>query len=337
MVSYWTYVYGTHDPHTRHQIWDEIILDRQDLNEPWFVLGDFSTIFDWSEKDGGDRSDDGSMIDFNIFQVRAGLTYLGFSGNPYTWSNNQQASNRVWQRLDRILSNAQGLAQFPLAKVTHLPRVCSDHYPLLFHSCETAPRRTRFHYQKMWHKHHGFKEIVKAQCDGQLHINPLLNFAFKLKRLRLFLRSWNWQVFGNIHTKINQLNVQVSVLEHDIHNQWNSEKARSLDTLEVELNDLEVSQLELLQAKAKMAWLQQGDINTSLFDTALKPRGRGLSVNLDMGDDTFSSDPDTIGDAAALHFASIFQGHTPPPPEHLMDLITPIISEAENESPNALP
>ncbi|KAL9683237.1 hypothetical protein QQ045_015056 [Rhodiola kirilowii] len=159
----------------------------------------------------------------------------------------------------------------------------------------------------MWHKHHGFKEIVKAQWDGQLHTNPLLNFALQLKRLRLFLKSWNQEVFGNIHTKIKQLNIQVSVVEHDIQNQRNSEKARTLDNIKAGLNDLEVSQLDLLQAKANMDWVQQGDRNTSLFHIALKARGMGLFVNLNMGDDTFSSDPDTIGNSASSHFASIFQ------------------------------
>ncbi|KAL9688558.1 hypothetical protein QQ045_032981 [Rhodiola kirilowii] len=166
MASYWTYVYRTHDPHTRHPLWDEIVTDGQNLEEPWFILGDFNAISDWSENEGGDRIDDGSMIDFNIFQVHVGLTNLGFSRNPFTWSNNQQALNQVWQWLDRILGNAQGLSHFPYAEVTHLPRVCSDHYPLLFNSCEPVPRRSRFHNQKMWHKHQGFKEIVKGQWDA---------------------------------------------------------------------------------------------------------------------------------------------------------------------------
>ncbi|KAL9691024.1 hypothetical protein QQ045_011441 [Rhodiola kirilowii] len=86
-----------------------------------------------------------------------------------------------------------------------------------------------------------------------------------------------------------------------------------------------------------MDWVQKGDRNTAFFHTALKARGRGLSVNLDMGDDTFSCDPDTIGNAAALHFASILQGHTAPPPDRLMSLITPVISDVDNESLNAIP
>ncbi|KAL9691133.1 hypothetical protein QQ045_011552 [Rhodiola kirilowii] len=93
----------------------------------------------------------------------------------------------------------------------------------------------------MWHKHHVFKELVQAQWDGQLHNNHLLNFAFKLKRLRAFLKTWNWDVFGNIHTKFKQLNVQVSVLEHDLQSHWSTDKARTLDNIKAELNDLEMS------------------------------------------------------------------------------------------------
>ncbi|CAM8965632.1 unnamed protein product [Rhodiola kirilowii] len=100
---------------------------------------------------------------------------------------------------------------------------------------------------------------------------------------------------------------------------------------------MEATHLDLIQSKAKMDRLQHGDRNSALFHTAMKARGSGFSVNLDLGDKTFTNDFDMIGNAAAAHFTSIFQGHTPPLPDHLMDIISPVITEAKNQALNALP
>ncbi|KAL9673369.1 hypothetical protein QQ045_029625 [Rhodiola kirilowii] len=301
-----TIVYGTHDQISRHQLWEDIAAEGQALSIPWFVMGDFNTISDWSEKQGGDLRDDGSMLDFNTFQVRAGLSDLGFSGNPFTWSNNQGEDSRVWERLDRVLANGQVLSQFPAAQVTHLPHIMSDHCPLLLHSSNPTPRPSRFFYQKMWHSHPGFSSFVQHNWDGKLHNNPLLNFGLKLKRLRQALKIWNWQVFGNINVKQRALASRIGVLE------------------------IVFTQLDLLQTKAKMAWVLDGDRNSTLFHAAIKARRQQAMVNLDVGDGIFTNDTDLIGSSAADFFSSLFQGHTPPPPASFFADIEGTISLEDN-------
>ncbi|KAL9667981.1 hypothetical protein QQ045_002351 [Rhodiola kirilowii] len=66
---------------------------------------------------GGNHSDASPMFAFNEFQLQAGLSDGGFSGSPYTWSNNQSGVNRIWERLDRTLLNGLAMSEFPMLKL----------------------------------------------------------------------------------------------------------------------------------------------------------------------------------------------------------------------------
>ncbi|XP_058094544.1 uncharacterized protein LOC131240378 [Magnolia sinica] len=46
-----------------------------------------------------------------------GLVDAGFSGNKFTWYNNQFGNARVWARLDRVLLNTEWMNSFPLFRV----------------------------------------------------------------------------------------------------------------------------------------------------------------------------------------------------------------------------
>uniref|UniRef100_A0A7N0VG35 Uncharacterized protein n=1 Tax=Kalanchoe fedtschenkoi TaxID=63787 RepID=A0A7N0VG35_KALFE len=69
-------------------LWEELISKALSSSEAWIIAEDFNTIATWEEKKGGDMSNDGSLRDFNEFMVRAGVSDVGYSGSPFTWTNN---------------------------------------------------------------------------------------------------------------------------------------------------------------------------------------------------------------------------------------------------------
>lgn len=54
------------------------------------------------------------------------LLDMGFSGDPYTW-----VRGNTRKRLDRALSNLEWRLRFTESTITHLPKLKSDHAPLL--------------------------------------------------------------------------------------------------------------------------------------------------------------------------------------------------------------
>ncbi|KAL9668448.1 hypothetical protein QQ045_002831 [Rhodiola kirilowii] len=129
------------------------------------------------------------MFDFNQFIIQAGLMDAGFEGNPFTWCNNRLEPNRIWKRLDRVLINGQAAADFPTLSVRHLPRISSDHCPLMVSTAHTTSRHGFFHYQPAWEAHHNFEAFVRSSWEGELNPNALVKFGLKLRRLRQRLRT----------------------------------------------------------------------------------------------------------------------------------------------------
>ena len=94
---------------------------------------------------------------------QCGLLDLGFHGLRFTWTN----KNPVWQcnikeHLDRGLGNAEWKIQFPKTEVHHLPRVKSEHCPILLITDpmdRKAPKPFRF--EQMWLTDPSFPILVE--------------------------------------------------------------------------------------------------------------------------------------------------------------------------------
>lgn len=69
------------------------------------------------------------MLLFNELISELALIDPPMMNQQFTWSNMQQ--NPVLARLDRFLISTEWDQDFPLSKVVALPRVTSDHCPIL--------------------------------------------------------------------------------------------------------------------------------------------------------------------------------------------------------------
>ncbi|OVA07468.1 hypothetical protein BVC80_8715g5 [Macleaya cordata] len=70
------------------------------------------------------------------------LIDLGYAGLAYTWANRSDNSEAI-VRLDRALCTPSGWVSFQDADVLHLPRLKSDHAPIILNTARVIPRRKR--------------------------------------------------------------------------------------------------------------------------------------------------------------------------------------------------
>lgn len=100
---------------------------------------------------------------FTYMITACGLIDLGFTGPSFTWCNKRKGLAKVQERIDRAMANSDWRLLYPEAAVIHLPRVHSDHCPVLL-TCEprvavdTSKRPFRFH--SMWLTHPELAEFV---------------------------------------------------------------------------------------------------------------------------------------------------------------------------------
>ena len=124
-------VYMSCDANIRKQQWKVLTARRQLWGDKWLLAGDFNDILTNEEKWGGNARAERSFKEFNSFIEYNNLVDLGFTGNPWTWSNNWDGEGEIRQRLDRGLSTINWSQYFDKAKCEHVETIGSDHNMLL--------------------------------------------------------------------------------------------------------------------------------------------------------------------------------------------------------------
>ncbi|XP_042009080.1 uncharacterized protein LOC121757629 [Salvia splendens] len=114
----------------RHALWEKM-RDITQVSEglPWFIGGDFNTILSSRDRLGSDTNRQAEMVDFAEAIEDCRLLDPGYDGSEFTW-----AKNGLMERLDRVLISETTSQMFDAIRVTNLPRIASDHGPLLVRS-----------------------------------------------------------------------------------------------------------------------------------------------------------------------------------------------------------
>lgn len=144
----------------------------------------------------------------NCFIWNTGMTDLGFSEHPYTWSNCHYGAGLIQEQLDRGLANGEWRSLFPRASVSRIARVASDHAPIFLDTLGDQTTLARpFHFEAFGGSDFRSKSVI-ANAWGSARISlgsPSFNLCQRLKVTKQALRRWNKEVFGHIPSKIKQL------------------------------------------------------------------------------------------------------------------------------------
>ncbi|XP_028070850.1 uncharacterized protein LOC114273287 [Camellia sinensis] len=217
-------IYAPTDALKRRKLWESLVKLKLSYPNPWCLGGDFNEIRVMSERKGCSRRERG-MKDFNNFIESLELIDLNMHGRLFTWCN--ALDGERWSRIDRFLLDPVWLERYKF-KQWGLPRVISDHCPVLLmeDGRDWGPKPFRF--INAWTSHPQFKkEVEKVWEEVQIQGWASFRIMIKLKRLRAYLRRWNMEVFGNIDDLLKQA-------EDELH-EWDL-KAESRSLLESEVN-----------------------------------------------------------------------------------------------------
>lgn len=81
--------------------------------------------------------------EFRNFIKHRGLIDMGFVGPAFTWSNGAVVNEPIFERLDRSMCTPDWFFMFQENGVLHLPRISSDHAPILVNTYRTDKRKRK--------------------------------------------------------------------------------------------------------------------------------------------------------------------------------------------------
>ena len=158
-VSWATYVYASPNPMLWRQLWNHMDCLARSIQGPWLIGGDFNSILYASEKHGGIARHHGVCGLFRQWFNGHQIFYLKFKGQRFTWPR-----ETLLKRLDSALCNNDWLLKFADNYVLHLPKVASDHRPVLvqFKGADSRKQINRpFQFLASWLTHEHFNTFVK--------------------------------------------------------------------------------------------------------------------------------------------------------------------------------
>lgn len=253
------------------------------IDIPWVLLGDFNDISSNNEKFGGLPACQTKINCFNKFLKDSNLIYLGFEGPRFTWPNGRDHHVLVRTRIDRVHANKHWLTLLPNSKVFHLPRVKSDHCPILLKTNTHQHSNNKpFRLELFWINHPSFFNIVSNFWNTNNYcldtiINDLKNIIIK----------WSKLTFENIHYKKKTLLKRLLGIKKSLSTSINPQ----LLLLEKQLQHEE----QLWFSKSRINWLTLGDRNTYFFHiNSVIRRRKNKILCLEFDYDTFTYNMETI-------------------------------------------
>ncbi|KAL7254737.1 hypothetical protein ACSBR1_008974 [Camellia fascicularis] len=167
------------------------------------------------------------------------------------------------ERLDRAMSNDKCRALFPEGTVRTLPRMYSDHSPLVVFTQDMHPSNPKsrpFRFEAAWLCHPNFPDVVLKSWA-----NMNTNLVGAITEFTHNVKTWNKEVFGNVFKRKRSLLARIEgiqkaqtqtfshnlfLLEQDLIKQYNST----------------LFQEELIWfQKSRVKWLTMGNLNTKFF------------------------------------------------------------------------
>ncbi|KAA3466349.1 reverse transcriptase [Gossypium australe] len=226
---------------------------------------------------------------------------LGYIGPSYTWQRGNTS-----ERLDRAMANDAWISAFPHSLVYHLPRIKSDHRPILLKTNPklNVPRGRPFRFLAGWTEHANFKDLVsnRWRYSG--------NMADSLSEFTSHVKDWNKSIYGYIGTRKRQL-------------------LKSLETIQKAMEHVLNHEELLWRQKARCDWLQFGDRNTKFFHSRTKQRRKFNRVlALRIRNEEWWSEQSILSEEAVKYFEKLY-GENPNPIPDIPSNIFPSLKEQD--------
>ncbi|XP_028059412.1 uncharacterized protein LOC114263116 [Camellia sinensis] len=256
-------IYAPNDVSRRKALWEILLNLKTTFANPWCFGGDFNEIRNVGERIGVSRRDRG-MQEFNNFIDNCEVIDVQMLGRKFTWCNTLEGNK--WSRIDIFLLSPEWLARYKL-KLWGLPKTISDHCPLLLmeDGRDWGPKPFRF--LNAWTLHPTLDSMVESNWgDLQLYDSAGSILKRKLQSLKLALKKWNQETYGNVAKKLQES-------ESTLHDLDLKAETSPLDEDELLLQREKRSEMWSLSRKMEWEWLQKsrldwnlkGDRNTRYF------------------------------------------------------------------------
>lgn len=256
-------LYASPNDVKRRNMWEQMQQLLGYINKAWLVAGDFNDVMSEREKRGGTQGSSKKCITFRNNIKACKLLDLGANGPLFTWKGPlYHGGQRIYERLDRSLSNEEWRLEFHEATVKVLARVdISDHHPLMItlNADRYVQRPRQFRFESAWVVDAKYKDRVLGIWRKQAEL--LVN----LKNIAVDAASWQCHSLHSLKRKKKEIMFRLHGIQSRMYGQQNF---RALQNLEWKLQE----DLSVILKQEELMWLADGDRNTKYYHLKIVTR-----------------------------------------------------------------
>ncbi|XP_073311016.1 uncharacterized protein [Primulina huaijiensis] len=307
-IMWWfSAIYGPVKPREREKFWDELGGLSSICGERWCLGGDFNVVRNTREKMNS-NSNTTSMLCFDKLIGELGLYDPPLLNAKYTWSNLRD--DPICCRLDRFLISNGWMDFFPHFRQMVLPRITSDHYPVILDTTKSKWGPTPFRFKNVWLSHQNFRDLVRVWWnDGMNQGWEGYKFMKKLKKLKGDISSWNREVFGNVGVRYADLSYRINYLDElEAEGRWSERLNSERRDAKCELENLSFKRFQLESQKAKVRWLTERDHNSKFFHSLLtNRRSKSIIDKVELEDGSLVTKEEQTEEDIVKYFTNLYR------------------------------
>ncbi|XP_026399356.1 uncharacterized protein LOC113295223 [Papaver somniferum] len=322
-------MYGALCNGNRDAQWDFIRQFRHSTSYPWILLGDMNFILSNEEKSGGHPHSQSVLDTARDFVNSLGLQDFSYSGNMFTLTNRIHGAEHIQERLDRFLGDDYWFRLFLDSHVYHLAPIARNHSPIILASSRSSNAIKRPNkFNKCWLRDHSCKDVVSNNWKSQSNGSDAFKHKISLKQVRYALRDWNYNIFGNVQSNLNDIRGQIESL----HSQGIVDTSNNLlSDLLKQLNYWQNIEEDFWKQRAKDDLIKFDDRNTRYFHTKANFRRKKTHIeSLQDSTGIWLTDRYEIAINLRNHFSSIGKTSNPSTDPNLFDCVDTCVTNADN-------
>ncbi|GJU84848.1 RNA-directed DNA polymerase, eukaryota, reverse transcriptase zinc-binding domain protein [Tanacetum coccineum] len=250
-------IYASNNGIERRSLWKDLEGHKCFVRQhPWVLIGDFNVTLNVEEHSAGMSHRNIDMQEFHDAVNNLKIKDICSSGFQYTWTKSLKNPNCLTlKKLDRIMVNDEFMNPAEL--------IIQKGY---------IKKNNAFKFSNFTIGKGDFIDNVQNVWKQDVHGCHMYRLIKKMKNLKKPLKALSWSQV-NVYDRVRALKEELNTRHKDVDkNPFDLKvKAIAAQTLN-EYIEASKDELSLLQQKAKIQWLKEGDKNTAFFHNMIKAR-----------------------------------------------------------------
>ncbi|XP_062089505.1 uncharacterized protein LOC133796040 [Humulus lupulus] len=269
-----TVVYGSNSIGERKRLWDKLASIGH-LKIPWIIFGDFNAMFGYQDRIGGRQVLAKDIADAQDWLALGQVEELKCEGALYSWSNNQEAGDRIFSKLDRVFINDLWLEVFPKTIARFKWDCISDHSFYVIRNQEVNKVGfVPFRFGNHWMQYRGYKEAVLCCWNEPVTSGGgLCRIVQKLHRVKHVLKRFNREEVGDIVLSYRKAKEDYSRAQEALaYNTSDLSLQHSVTQAHLTVSVMQSRYACFLKQQSKLNWIKFSDDNSRFFHAFMRKR-----------------------------------------------------------------